>query len=150
MLDFLRKMLDAPEAAPDAAPHGPQEAVAALLVEAATADADYDDAERAAIDHVLGQLFGLDPDQARHVRAAGERAQAGAADLVQFTRVAKTRLAEHERIALLEALWSVVLADGERDPHENALLRKLAPLLAVTDRDSAEARRRVQTRLEQG
>jgi uncharacterized tellurite resistance protein B-like protein len=45
---------------------------------------------------------------------------------------------------LLEALWTVVLTDGERDPHEDALMRKLAPLIAVSDRESAEARRRVE------
>ena len=46
-------------------------------------------------------------------------------------------------VALIEALWRVVVSDGRRDPHEDALLRKLAPLIAITDRESAEARRRV-------
>jgi uncharacterized tellurite resistance protein B-like protein len=112
MLDFLKKLLDAPQGAP--APREPKEAVAALMVEAA-----------------------------RAACAAGEAAQAQAADLVQFTRVVKTGLSAEERVALLEALWSVVFADGERDPHEDALMRKLAPLIAMTDRESAEARRRV-------
>jgi uncharacterized tellurite resistance protein B-like protein len=99
MLDFLKKLLDQPaEARPEA--HGPQEAVAALLVEVASSDADYDSQERAAIDRLLASLFGLAPDQAQAVRLAGERAQAEAADLVQFTRVAKTRLAPQERVAL--------------------------------------------------
>ena len=34
------------------------------------------------------------------------------------------------------------LADGRRDPGEDAFLRQLAPLLGVEDRDSALARRR--------
>ena len=142
MLDFLKKALAAPE--DDApAPREPSEAVAALLVEAATADGDYDDEERATIDRFLAALFGLDAAGAARARARGEAAQAGAADLVQFTRVVKTALSDAERMTLLEALWSVVFADGERDPYEDALVRKLTPLIATTDRESAEARRRV-------
>ena len=140
MIDFLRSLLAAPAApaqAPDAAL-----AVAALLVEAARADADYTQAEAVTITRFLAEMFGLDPAAAA-ARAAGETAQANAADLVRFTRVVKTELAPHERVALIEALWRVVVSDGRRDPHEDALLRKLAPLIAVTDRESAEARRRV-------
>ena len=39
------------------------------------------------------------------------------------------------------ALWQVVLADGERDHEEDALMRLLASLLGVNDRDSAIARK---------
>ena len=44
---------------------------------------------------------------------------------------------------MIEALWKVALADGERDQHEDALIRLAANLLGVNDRDSALARRRV-------
>jgi uncharacterized tellurite resistance protein B-like protein len=142
MLDFLKKLLDEPDSA-EASPREPVEAVAALMVEAARADGDFDPGERETIERFLGGLFGLDAAAARAALARGEAAQAGAGDLVQFTRVVKTGLSQEERIAMLEALWSVVFADGARDPHEDALMRKLAPLIATTDRESAEARRRV-------
>jgi Uncharacterized protein conserved in bacteria len=145
MLDFLKKAFAAPDTE-TAAPRDPFEAVAALLVEAAKADSEYDDDERAVIDRFLSELFGLSATEARHARERGEAAQAQAGDLVQFTRVVKQRLTDEERRAFLEALWSVVFADGERDPHEDALVRKLTPLIATTDRESAEARRRVLAR----
>lgn len=150
MLDVLRSLLTGATAAaqaPAAAGDARMRAVAALLVEVARADGDYAPEERAAIDRFLAHMFGLDQGAARAARAAGEAAQAGAADLVRFTRVIKTGLDAAERVTLLEALWSVALSDGARDPHEDALLRRLAPLIAVTDRDSAEARRRVAARL---
>jgi uncharacterized tellurite resistance protein B-like protein len=118
-------------------------AVAALLVEAARADGDYVDAERALIDRTLAGLFDLGPWEASALRQRGEAAQRDAADLWRFTHAVKTGLPEAERLAVLEALWTVALADGARDPHEDALIRQLAPLMALTDRDSAEARRRV-------
>jgi len=146
MIDFLRALIESPggRAAP-----GPDAgcAVAALLVEAARSDADYDGSERVVIERFLADMFGLDAAAARAMRAAGEAAQADAADLVRFTRVVKTELPPGERIRLIEALWSVVFSDGARDPYEDALLRKLAPLIAVSDRESAEARQRVMARL---
>ncbi|MDH5798542.1 MAG: TerB family tellurite resistance protein, partial [Paracoccaceae bacterium] len=49
-----------------------------------------------------------------------------------------------DRLGVIEALWSVVLADGRRDHEEDALLRLVSNLLGVNDRDSALARQRVQ------
>ena len=45
---------------------------------------------------------------------------------------------------MIEALWSVVLADGRRAKEEDALLRLVAGLLGVEDRDSNMARKRVE------
>ncbi len=47
-----------------------------------------------------------------------------------------------DRSAVIEAIWAVALADGRRDPHEDAFLRQIGPLLGVADQDSALARRR--------
>lgn len=142
MLDFLRKIAGAPQA-PRPEP-GAEEAVAALLVEAARSDADYTPAEAAAIERFLAHMFGLTAEAASSARAKGEAAQRDAADLVRFTRVLKGEMDQAERGRLMEALWRVVLSDAVRDPHEDALMRKLAPLLALSDRESAEARRRAE------
>jgi len=117
-------------------------AVAALLVDAARADGDYAPSERAAVDVFLQRMFALGPDEARALRARGEEAQASAPDIVRFTRVIKMGLSEDERIGVMQGLWQIVLADDHRDPEENALMRHLAPLLAVSDHDSARARQR--------
>ena len=47
------------------------------------------------------------------------------------------------RLGVIEALWQVVLADGTRDEAEDALLRMVAPMLGISDVDSAMARQRV-------
>ena len=135
---------------PDAGPRHevpPQIAVAALLVDAARADGVYAPEERDAVGKLLGSIFALSPEDARALRAQGEAAQADAPDIVRFTRVIKFALEEEQRIQLIEALWSVVLVDEQRDPNEDALLRRLAPLIAVSDHDSAGARHRVLARL---
>ncbi len=44
---------------------------------------------------------------------------------------------------MIEALWQVALADGERDAQEDALLRLVSKFLGINDMDSARARQRV-------
>lgn len=116
--------------------------MAALLIEAARADGVYDPDEHRLVLELVGRLCGLSPDGAEALHDRAAIVQETAPDVVRFTRVIKTALSENERIAFIETLWSVVLADSRRDANENALLRRLAPLLAVSDFDSAKARQR--------
>lgn len=64
---------------------------------------------------------------------------------MRFTGAIKDAVPYEDRIAVIEALWQVVLADGVREAEEDALLRLVAKLLGVNDRDSALARQRVDT-----
>lgn len=125
-----------------------QIAVAALLVEAARADEKYEDHETAIIDKFLSAKFSLDPDASRALRAKAEEAQASALDIQRFTRVAK-EMAEEDKLALIEHLWEIVLSDGERDPFEDTLIRRICGLIYVDDKDSGAARARVAARLQQ-
>ena len=47
------------------------------------------------------------------------------------------------RLGVVEALWQVALADGQRDADEDALLRLVSKFLGVSDMDSARARQRM-------
>ncbi|MEM0923023.1 MAG: TerB family tellurite resistance protein, partial [Pseudomonadota bacterium] len=124
-----------------------REAVAALLVSAARADGIYDSGEAAAITDVLARHYGIDDAAAENLRLAGEEAEAAANDLVRFTRAVKQAVPHAERVAVIEAVWEIAYADGDRDHRESALVRKLCGLLYVEDRDAGLARQRVETRL---
>lgn len=139
MFDFLRNLL-APAPPHRDEPDAPL-AAAALLAEVAHVDGAEDAAEASVIEATLADLFGLDRDAARALRRNGAAARAAAADLVRFTRAVKTGMDLDSRYRLMRALWAVALTDGKRDPHEDAAMRKIAPLIALTDRDSAMARR---------
>jgi uncharacterized tellurite resistance protein B-like protein len=119
-------------------------AVAGLLVIAAHADHDYAEAERAQIERILACRYELTADAAAALRAQGEAAEAEASDLYRFTALIKKGVPHEERSAVLEALWRVVLADGVREMHEEALLRRVTDLLGLDSRDSVDARRRAQ------
>ena len=116
------------------------EAMAALMVRIAKSDDDYSATEIARIDAVLGLLYQLSADQAAKLRQTAEALEAEAPDTVRFTRAIKEEVPYEERFDVVRALWQVVLADGARDSEEDALMRLLASLLGVNDRDSALAR----------
>ena len=122
-------------------------AIAALLVRVAKADDLYDAREIARIETILSTRYGLIAQDAAALREQGEALEAEAADTVRFTRVIKDAVPYEERDAVVEAMWSVALADEDRSEDENALLRLTANLLGVADRDSALARQRAEARL---
>lgn len=139
--DFLKR-LTAPQPEP-LADTDARLALTALLVRVARADEHYDDAEQARIDRIACNRYGLSPFEAAKLRGEAEALEAEAPDTVRFTRAIKDAVPYEDRIGVIEALWQVVLADGQRDAEEDALLRLVSNLLGVSDRDSALARQRV-------
>ena len=118
-------------------------AMTALLVRLARADNEYAAAEIHRITQVIMARYKLAEPEAIALRETAETLEQEAPDTVRFTRAIKDRVAYEDRIAVVEALWQVALADGNRDAEEDALLRLVVSLLGVTDVDSAAARRRV-------
>ena len=116
-------------------------ALTALLVRVAKSDGSYDAEERSRILSIATQRYGLTSAAAEGLVKDAETLESEAPDTVRFTRAIKDAVPYEERMGVIEALWSVVLADGVRDDEENALLRLVANLLGVNDRDSNIARR---------
>lgn len=139
MFESLLKRLAAP--APTRLPDPEARlALAALLVRVARADHVYIPSEAARIDRVLAGRYGLSPFAAAALRAEAEHLEAAAPDTVRFTRALKAAVAHEDRAGLMQALWAVALADGARAAEEEQVLRLVANLLGLTDRDSAQAR----------
>lgn len=122
-------------------------ALAALLVRIARSDGDYAAVEISRIDALLADRYGLLPGQAKTLRAQAEALEAQAPDTVRFTRTIKDAVDHDDRLDVVEALWQVVLADGARDEDEDTLMRLVAPMLGINDRDSNLARQRVEANL---
>ncbi|PKP79426.1 MAG: hypothetical protein CVT80_16090 [Alphaproteobacteria bacterium HGW-Alphaproteobacteria-2] len=141
MFERLLGLLARPDTAPLHAADA-RLALAALMVRLARSDSDYAAVERATIEAALAKHHGLDATAARSLLAEAEALEAEAPDTVRFTRAIKDHVPHEARADVIEALWSVVLADGRRDDEENAQMRLMASLLGVSDRDSALARQR--------
>ncbi|KGJ02434.1 Uncharacterized conserved protein, tellurite resistance protein B (TerB) family [Paracoccus halophilus] len=139
--NLLSRLLDPPTPAPLSGQDG-EVAIAALLVRLARADDHYGQAEKLRIDKVLARRRGLDAATAAERRAAAEMIEAEAPDTVRFTRIIKDRVELQDRHDVIAALWEVAYADGKRSADEEALVRLVAGLLGINDRDSALARQR--------
>ncbi|MEX0840026.1 MAG: TerB family tellurite resistance protein [Parvibaculum sp.] len=124
-----------------------QIAVVALLVRAATTDADFRDDERLAIRRMTADAFGLSPSDVDTLVAAAEGEEARMIDLHKWAQAIKRGYDEAERIRLIEKMWEIVYSDGVLDDYEANLLRRVAGLIYVPDRESGEARQRVLARL---
>ena len=125
----------------------PELAVAALLMEAAHVDGHLDEPERAAVRRILEQRFSLDEAAVRELTAAAERQAERSTQLFGMTRLLSERFSRARRIEVIEMLWEVAYADGALDPLEDALLRRVAGLVDVSDHERGEAKLRVLRRL---
>ncbi len=143
MLDRLLNFLSGTEGpSAQAGPDELQLAVAALLVEAARMDDSFDAAERATIERLLAARFDLTPEAVHTLVEAAEQKVRETAQYFPFTHAITTRLSTEQRVGIIEMLWEVAYADGVLDPQEDMLLRQIAGLIHVPDRDRGEARKR--------
>ena len=118
-------------------------ALTALLVRIAKSDGAYEASEKARIEAIGAARYNLSPADATDLLKDAEALEAEAPDTVRFTRAIKDAVAYEDRIAVVEALWQVAFADGERDATEDPVIRIAASFLGVSDLDSAQARQRV-------
>lgn len=150
MLDRLRSLLTGRAENARPATHSFEErqlAAAALMVEAATLDDTFGAVEREHIESLVQERFSLTPEEARDLVAEAESAASASVEWHGFTRAIKDGFDHAERVQLIEMLWEVAYADGELHDYEASLLRRIAGLLYVSDRESGEARKRVLARL---
>ena len=139
--DFLNRLLEPRDSGLD--DQDARLALTALLVRLARSDGHYDAAEKALILRISGHRYGLSESEALALRDDAETLEGEAPDTVRFTRAIKDAVPYEERVGVIEALWQVALADGERDAGEDAIIRMASSFLGISDRDSALARQRV-------
>ncbi len=140
---FFKRLLRATAPA-DLSEDDARSAIAAVLVMAARTDGAYEADEQAMVDEILATRYGLNAAETLELRKQGEASESESIDIYKFTKAIRTTIPIEDRIAIVEGLWRVVLADGERDPHEDSLMRQLVDRLGLSPMDSALARQRVQ------
>ena len=117
-------------------------AVAALLIEAARMDSTFDVAERGSIENLLATKFNLDGQAVRQLIDDAQREVEYSTQYFPFTNAISKNMTIEQRTEIIEMMWSVAYSDGVLDPHEDMLLRQVAGLLHVPDRERGLARQR--------
>ena len=143
MFSALMRLLDTP------APPPAQDlrlSVAVLLLEAARQDDTFDVRERAMIESLLTRRFNLTQAECAALMTAAQDRANQMVQLHGHTSQIAAKMQPAERIQLIEMLWEVAYADGVLDPEEDLLIRRIAGLIYVSDRDRVLARQRVLAR----
>ena len=127
-----------------------QLAVAALLIEAARMDGKFDEVECGTIERLLTERFQLERQAVQSLIEEARRRVEYSAQYFPFTHEICTRLGLEERIEIIEMLWTVAYADGVLDPEEDMLVRQIAGLIHVPDKERGLARQRALVKLSKG
>lgn len=145
MLDQLKRIFGStPDAAGLLEAREPLElATAALLIELARADFSESSTEMQAIRQLLRKRYVMDEQTLDALLADATRRADRAVSLHEFTHRLNLELPEADKLAIIEMLWRVSNADGSIDKHEEHLIRRIAGLLHVTDRDRVRLKLKV-------
>ena len=122
-------------------------ACTALLCEAASMDGVFDDNEKKLILVLIQKQFNVDENEANKIYIEGKDLAENSAQLYGFTRIIKESWDNRKRISLLEMLWELAYVDGKLDASEDMLIRRIAGLIHVEDRDRIEAKQRILKKL---
>jgi uncharacterized tellurite resistance protein B-like protein len=118
-------------------------AAAALLVHAGAIDGEMSQSEQDKLRAVIKQRFNLDDAATAELIEKATAAEHQAVDLYHFTHLLNRALDEEGRARVVEMMWEIVYADGQRDELEDNLLWRAADLLGVSPRERIELRQRI-------
>jgi len=149
MMDFIKRIFGSAQDKIADKTLDPHVAAAALMVEAALADGIYANLESDRIAMILLESFNFDAAKVDAVMTEAETLAENATSAYEFTSRAKL-LPDLERRSVIEGLYLVSLADGERCKFEDAYIRHVASLLHVDDVSRAKARQSAEARHAEG
>lgn len=116
---------------------------ATLLIEIARADHEIDQAEREAITRALQQAGKLDAEDVRSIVDEACLAADSTVSLYEHVRLINEQFDKPCKLALVEQMWRVALADGNIDGYEEYTIRKLCDLMYIKHRDFMQAKLKV-------
>jgi uncharacterized tellurite resistance protein B-like protein len=118
-------------------------AAAAMLVHAAAIDGEMSQSERDKLHAVIKQRFALDDATTDELITKATAAEHESVDLYHFTHQLNRALDDDGRAKIVEMMWEIVYADGQRDELEDNLIWRAADLLGVSAHERIALRRRV-------
>lgn len=141
---MLKKLFQAfrPEKPPALPDPDAELALGALLVRVAQSDRDYQLEEISLIDRILARLYQHNAIEAAKVRATCEKLHAAAPETDTFGKLIRETTGLDERLAALDALWEVVLADGNEGDGELKIVEDARKAMGLSYADSQSARER--------
>ena len=118
------------------------ELLCGLMIEAAYTDGQIDENELNKIKFSLIDVFAEDPKEVNLVLEEAKKNKNNTNSLHYYTSYINKNFDDDKKLLLVEALWEIVLSDGEVHDFESNLIRRLAGLLYISDVESGNAKKR--------
>ena len=110
-------------------------ACAALLIEIAYADKDFDESEKMSLKNSLMTTYKIDEIEIDELILDASQSVQESTSLYGYTRIVNDEFSYDEKLNLLKNLWKIAYADGNLDKYEEHLIRKISDLIHVSHRD---------------
>ena len=115
-------------------------ACAALLIEVAIVDNEFDARELDCLQNVLQQQFSIPKEQSSEFIALAQNECHEATSMYQFTQLVNQHCTAQDKFELIVGMWKIAFADGELDKYEEYVIRKVADLIYVAHGDFIRAK----------
>ncbi len=113
----------------------PEMAAAVLLIAMERADFEASPDERSEIERLLAKYFALDAGEVESILVRAEEEAGQSVSFFDYVEHLNAALAYEEKCQVLKMLWQVAYADGQLDPFEEQLMRRLADMLYLSHSD---------------
>lgn len=124
--------------------HALRVATAVLLIEVTRADFRVNKAEQQRLRQLLEEQFDLTDEE---LDALIEEAQSDADQLISLQHVTRLMNEHYDhamKLRVIEMMWQLVYADGDKDHYEEHLMRQVADLLYVSHAEFIQARHKAE------
>ena len=148
MIHLLKKILNNHNTSEVTDGNKDLELLCGLMIEAAYTDGQIEDSELFKIKSSLINIFGENSNEVDTVLEEALKNKNNSKSLHYYTSFINKNFDDDKKLLLIEALWEIVLSDGEIHDFESNLIRRLAGLLYISDVNSGNARKRALDKLQ--
>ncbi len=142
MINLLKNILNNQNSIEEKGDNKNLELLCGLMIEAAYTDGKIDENELNKIKLSLINIFEEDPNEVNFVLDEAIKNKNNSRSLHHYTSFINKNFTDDKKLLLIEALWEIVLSDGEIHDFESNLIRRLAGLLYINDVSSGNAKKR--------
>ena len=148
MIKLLKNILSSKNPSEDIDENKNLELLCGLMIEAAYTDGQIDLSELNKIKSSLVNVFTEDSETVDLVIEKAVKNKNNSKSLHYYTSFINKNFDDEKKLLLIEALWEIVLSDGEIHDYESNLIRRLAGLLYISDINSGNARKRALNKIQ--
>ena len=110
-------------------------ACAALLIETALADKEFNIEEIDSMKKTLREVYEIDEKDLDELISESEKKVSESTSLYEYTRLINDLCDYQDKLKLINNLWTIAFADKHLDKYEEFLIRKISDLLYVSHSD---------------